>query len=548
MLLTISSFIFIRRCINTSITVDFLLKLPIFKSSACLLTENGLNNVIQYVTVVEAPDFHFSNLGDNVFALTTLSAHHNSLEEINSVICGMCEARVSAIAIKLGRFVNEIHTSTIQIAEDHQVPLITLNSTVYFRQILSDTLSVIADNQRLILNQINHINQALIDAILQNCTTKDLLVLLCGQFDCYCCCMNEFGEKLSESSSLKSTIDTSHVRFVIEQYIASISKDSPLSYYQDGNTVVFPCMVDNRMVAIFCIVAEEHDMNLVFSLAQSIVSGISIKFLEQNLKLQAEMELTASILDDILFSHRSEAGVIAERLKLLNFSLHTQQLIVILSPCDFDYKEQHYFYTAKNLQVIFDSKFDSALVFKRGNEYIIFISYDSPNTTANLKGILKYCHNAISRTESCSFDIGCSMPVTDLLSMHECYSQAKRAIQFGRSVELGQHIFMYDNYFELGLLSNCVGSIDAETLFRRITRPIQDYDKKFKTELWCTLEASFRYDNLDMIAEQLFIHISTLRYRLNKVETLTGYSYFKIHDRLTLYLSYLLFKASGYVK
>lgn len=497
---------------------------------------------------MEAPDFHFSNLGDNVFALTTLSAHHDSLDEINSVVLGMCEARVSAIAIKLGRFVNEIHPSTIQIAEQHQVPLITLNSTVYFRQVLSDTLSVVADNQRLILNQINHVNQSLIGAILQNCTTNDLLVLLCGQLDCYCCCMNEFGEKLTESSSLKTTIDTGHIHCVIEQYIADLSRQSPLSYYQDGDTVVFPCMVDNRMVAIFCIVADERDMNLVFSLAQSIVSGISIKFLEQNLKLQAEMELTASILDDILFSHKSDAQVIAERLKLLNFSLHTQQLIVILSPCDFDYKEQHYFYTAKNLQTIFDSKFDSALAFKRGNEYIIFISFDSLNITVDLKGILNYCHNAISRTESCRFDMGCSMPVTDLLSMHECYSQAKRAIQFGRSVEQGQHLFIYDNYFELGLLSNCVGSVDADVLHRRITRPIQDYDKKFKTDLWCTLEAGFRYDNLDMIAEQLFIHISTLRYRLNKVETLTGYSYFKIHDRLTLYLAYLLFKASGYIK
>lgn len=524
------------------------MKLPIFKLNGHLLAKTGLDNVILYVTVVEASDFHFNNLGDNVFVLTTLSAHHHSLEEINSVILGMCKAKVSAIAIKLGRFVNEIHPSTIQIALEHQVPLITLNSTVYFRQVLSDTLSVIADNQRLVLNQINHMNQALIDAILQNCTTSDLLILLCGQVDCYCCCMNESGEKLAESSSLKTAVDTNHVRHIIEQYMEDISDQTPLSYYQEGNTVVFPCMVDNRLAAIFCIVAKEHDMPLVFSLAQSIVSGISIKFLEQNLKLQAEMELTASILDDILFSHRSDARVIAERLKLLNFSLHAQLLIVILSPCDFDYKDQHFFYTVKNLQKIFDSKFDSALVFKRGNEYIIFISYASANITANLKSIMTYCRNAISRTESCNFDLGCSMPVTDLLSMHECYSQAKRAIQFGRSVDREQHQFMYDNYFELGLLSYCVGSIDADTVFRRIIVPIQDYDKKFKTELWNTLEASFRYDNLDMIAEQLFIHISTLRYRLNKVETLTGYSYFKIHDRLTLYMSYLLFKASGYIE
>jgi hypothetical protein len=62
---------------------------------------------VQYVTVREAPDFRFSNLGNDVFILTTLSAHHSSLEEINSIIRGLCEAHVAAIAIKLGRFVYE---------------------------------------------------------------------------------------------------------------------------------------------------------------------------------------------------------------------------------------------------------------------------------------------------------------------------------------------------------------------------------------------------------------------------------------------------------
>lgn len=530
---------------KTGITVDTLLKLPIFKSNGHLAANTGLNNVIQYVTVMEAPDFHFSNLGDNVFVLTTLSTHHDSLEEINRVIRGLCEVRVSAIAVKLGRFINEIDPSTIQIALEYQVPLITLQPTVYFREILSDTLSMIADNQRLILNQINQVNQSLINAILQNCTTKDLLDLLCEHLECYCCCINESGKIIGESSSLKTGIDTSHVRRVIDQYVTTISQESSQSHYRDGDTVVFPCIVDSRRVAIFCIVANEEQLELVYSLAQSIVSGISIKFLEQNLKIQAEMELTASILDDILFSQKSDAKAIAERLELLNFTPHTRHLIIILSPAGFDYTDQHYLSTIENFQKIFVGKFESSLVFKRGNEYIVLVSYSTPNITANLKSILDYCQNAISRTESNRYDIGCSIPVSDLSSMRECYGQAKRAIQFGRMADRERHVFMYENYFELGLISCGADSSDAGTMFRRIITPIIEYDKKFKTDLWSTLEASFRYDNLDTTASRLFIHISTLRYRLNKVETLTGYSYFKIHDRLTLYLAYLLFKVSA---
>jgi hypothetical protein len=40
-----------------------------------------------------------------------------------------------------------IELSTIQIAADHQVALITLSPTVYFRELLSEMLSVITGNQ-----------------------------------------------------------------------------------------------------------------------------------------------------------------------------------------------------------------------------------------------------------------------------------------------------------------------------------------------------------------------------------------------------------------
>mgnify|MGYP003375648555 FL=1 len=95
--------------------------------------------------VMEAPDFHFDSLAAHVFILTTLSAHHDSLEEINRIIRGLCEANVAAIGIKLGRFINEIDPSTIEIVQEYNVPLITFSQNVLFREILSSSLALISD-------------------------------------------------------------------------------------------------------------------------------------------------------------------------------------------------------------------------------------------------------------------------------------------------------------------------------------------------------------------------------------------------------------------
>jgi len=527
-----------------SVTVDTLLQLPIMQKNSQLLSSNGLNNVVQYVTVVEAAAFSFSNLGENVFVLTTLSAFHDSLEQVNKLVRGLCETKVSAIGIKLGRFIDEVDTSTIKITADYNVPLLALSSTVYFREILSDMLSVITGNQRQTLDQINNVNQALINAILQNCTMQDLLALLCNEIDCYCCCLNRMGEKIAESSSLNDGFEIGRVYETIDSFFQNIP-DSLKSYYHVENTFIFPCIVQDELLAAFCIFTLDPQKDLIYPLGQSIVNGIGIKFMEQNLKAQAERELIFSILDDILFSQRSNSKVISERLKLLNFIPRRNQLIVLLSRRDFIYQERNHIDTVDNFQRIFSGAFESAVVFKRGNEYIALISYDSDAVTLNFKPKLDYCQNAISRMEQGWFDIGCSTPTTDLTVLSKCYLQAKKAIQFGRMIDSIQHVFLYENYFELGLISAGIGSDDADAIFRVIIIPIREYDKQFKTDLWVTLETCFAYDKLEQVAEARHIHISTLRYRLQKIETITGYSYFNARNRLTLYLAYLLFKVSN---
>ena len=78
-----------------SITVDMLLQLPIMKEYSTIICGSGYTNEVQYVTVAEASSINFSNLGDKIFVLTTLSNYHDSLEETNCFIRGLCQAGIS---------------------------------------------------------------------------------------------------------------------------------------------------------------------------------------------------------------------------------------------------------------------------------------------------------------------------------------------------------------------------------------------------------------------------------------------------------------------
>lgn len=369
--------------------------------------------------------------------------------------------------------------------------------------------------------------------------------MLCAKLPCYCCCLDASQHKVAEASSLSGGPDGRALQENLDRFFAQRREGAPQSYVQDGSVIIFPCRAQNQLLGVFCIAMDESQVELALPLAETVVNALSVKFLEQNLKAQTEREMVASILDDILFTRHTRESTIVDRLKLLNFMPFQRHLLLILSRRSPEFREQNDPWETDTARDILAYRFDSVLVFKRGTEYIALLSYKGERGAAALSDQIRYCAGLLSSAIRCGVDLGCSLPVEQLTSMPECYQQAKKAIQYGRMLNSGESVFMYDNYFELGLISCGIGSSDGKIFYHRIIDPIQDYDRQYKSELWATLECCFLHGTLESVAASLFIHISTLRYRLQKIQNLTGYNYFDIKGRMSLYLAYLFHKVSG---
>ncbi len=524
-------------------TVSQLLEIPFLQKNLQLVTNCGLSNNVQYVTVMEAPDFHFDGLNE-VFILTTLSAHHHSLEEINRVIRELCESGVSAIGIKIGRFVDQIDKSTVAIAQEYNVPMIRLNKTVLFREVLSETLSLIADNQRLIITQINDLNRELFEAILKNRSIQHLVNILCQKLPCYCCCIDSTKKKIAEMSSIGTDFDMSSVENAIGEFYVMRNSSEKKHFVHEGNIIVFPCKVKNQLLGVFCILMKDNQTEIIFPLAEAIVNALCVKFLEQNLKLQTEREMISAILDDILFTKHSDESTIIDRLAILGFQPLESHMLVIIAPRNHDYSQVSEFQSFSVIKNIFSSRFPSSIVFKRGREVLILLSVKTDKVIDAIPTDIGYCSSVISDAIRQRMDIGCSISVNDFRKIPDCYKQAKRAIQYGRLFDNERRVFMYSDYYEVGLIALGTGSNDCETFFNKVILPIQTHDSRFKGDLWTTLECCFSHKTLESVAASLFIHIGTLRYRLQKIEGLTGYNYFDSKGRTTLYMAYLLYTIS----
>ena len=160
--------------------------------------------------------------------------------------------------------------------------------------------------------------------------------------------------------------------------------------------------------------------------------------------------------------------------------------------------------------------------------------------------ILKVCENKkeitpfLERLQKVSTGkalIGSGSIATQSNQLKTSFYRAKRAMMIGRKLHPGTSFFLYETYQLEIMLSKVIQNVD-KTAFSYYDRL---FDQGKKGELIHTLEAYINEGGeLNKIAESLFIHRNTLRYRLDKITELTGKDPRNAKDLMELYMANLL--------
>ncbi|WP_278566289.1 PucR family transcriptional regulator [Emergencia timonensis] len=93
------------------------------------------------------------------------------------------------------------------------------------------------------------------------------------------------------------------------------------------------------------------------------------------------------------------------------------------------------------------------------------------------------------------------------------------------------------------LLMKLISHPDLEEYYRSLIKPINEYDKKYKSELLATIKC-FVECSLDHVktGKQLHIHENTVRYRLNKIKELIPYGKSSLDFNQSIYFLYKILK------
>ena len=527
-----------------SAAVTELYELPIFqKESKLIAGTSGLNNLVQNVSVMEVPDFNISGQNQGVFLLTTLYAYKDAPQQLLPALQRLfCGNNVAGIAIKLDRFLHQIPSEVIELADQCAIPLFVLSKNVTFRQMIIEITDKLIDNRSAILTAANNFSETLSNIVLNNRGISGVVNALYREISCYCACYSLNDNRLTESHTSDKSSLRDKCELLAEQLLKHKTSSKDATFFQLNDCLIFPCKVHRQIVGCLIIGGAEDLGEKEYAMVNQAVSFLSICFLEEYTRIEAEQRIISPIVNRLLFSTHTNREHVENDLRALGLKILDYFLVIAIESSP---DSRAICLSGHSLVKFWQQKatqtFESAIVVPEGQTSVIIASGQKDNMLAHstswqgaLEQIAKFGE---------SVKLGYSVLIADPLKIPECYKQARKAICYGRKTRPDKDVFAYEDYLALGVVSQCSGTLDADILYNTIITPLLQYDCSHGESLWKTLETTLASKSLSQSAKDLYIHISTLRYRLEKICELTGCDFFCSQGKFKLNLAYMLYQS-----
>lgn len=516
-----------------AVTVKSIMNIEAFSEAATLIAGHaGIDKVISYITVSETPDF-FEWVSGGEFVLTTLLTFKTCTDQQVVNYTELAKRGIAAIGVKVNRFQETVPAELIDIAKQYQVPLFAIKRETKFREIIQLITAELNNYQTNILLEVDSYYKEL---------TK--VALMTGDFDEYIRGLGRrtgsnlycFQADLKLLGSYQNSFlgnAAQVVRGDIEQKILQHGGDllQPVSY---EGLHIFPCVTRGQALG-YLVVAGSNPMNEKHMLmAGQLTTFLTIKLFDQ---LETEQKMLTSLLDELLYKRNLSEEELRERLALYGLKQRRSYRVVVLRERNAAKPSLSASQIRGYGNRIKDLLGEGALAVVKGDETVI-IGANEQADDANPPHWIKEIGNG-EPSDAFPLIIGIGPAVGHARDIQSSYKIAKSTIKAGHALGNGGVLY-YGNFLARILLLLSVGTPEQDYLLSSIINPLVDQDKRYNTQILPTIAAMIFADDIEHAAAELFVHVNTIRYRLNKIKSITGHDFFTARGRYTITTAYLV--------
>ena len=528
------------------ITVQDILEIPDL-NLRLLAGTKSTSNPVRWVHITEVPD-PTKWLKGGELLLTTGYGFVGPEEQQIASLQRLIDHNISGLGFGTGFSFDKVPPALVKVAEEYGFPLFEVPYHVPFIAITEAVASKIVNEQYSLLQRSLAVHEKLTKIVLEEKGLEAILSTLSALVGCSAVLFDFHGVVLCEAA---------YRRHLGGELIADLwrqigdrranRQNFALSVDGVGSGVqVYPVVASHRIGAFLAVVKDSGDFSEYDRIIlHNVVTVTALELVKKKAVAETEKRLAGDFFDELIASDLYEEEI-ARRLAFFGLDPQAPHLIVlvdvdggdgdgeaahVVAP---DIKERLH-WAVDEFMARRDALFISA---SHADSVVILLQPGKLDTKAVLALAAELQASIIQLLPEITASVGIGRPHRQLIDLRQSYYEASYAIKIRKLKGEPGVIASFDDLGSYGLLLGLQDTLSLEVFYDSVLGKLQQYDEQNTSDLVkslaCFLEANGHWGDA---AEKLFVHRHTLRYRMKRVEEITGRDLDQSQDRMEFWLA-----------
>ncbi|MCM3092710.1 MULTISPECIES: PucR family transcriptional regulator [unclassified Cytobacillus] len=529
---------------------------------------------IQWVSVIEMPVENFVRKNEAV--LTTGIGCGTDVETFKRFVQDVIDSDASALMVALGRYIFDIPSEVVELAEKNNFIIIELPWEIRFSSIIELVMKEINDIEYKERKKSEKVQQELLQLILKDTNLKEISKFVEKHIG-YPIVITDRSGTLQEKSIHTQSFIKEWKKFVLQGILPTreentLLKGDPMfqkfQMIQVENRMVYQIPVlqvaDNPQGYIFVLVPKSESIESFLTLfrvnvLEHTATTIALWLSRRNAIEETKMRLRSDFVHELSKGEFLSLEQADTRAKLLGYNLKLPYVCIVGYPenmellfqkrkQDYDsyehwlvsmiqYIEEEIYYAAQSLK-------KDLLMTYQGDQLVLFLEIPGIKENENATNFLDLVERRLGNLlPEVVISWGIGNAFEGISGFGESFRHAGTALSIGRRKKGPGHRMLYEQTRVDRVLLNLAGNKELEEIIMSTIEPLVQYDEQRHMDLIGTFIAYNQFHgNVSQTARSLNLHRQSLLYRLRKIESLTGLSLIDPDDLFLLDLSIKIWK------
>ncbi len=534
------------------LTVFEALKLPIMQTATLVAGGDGLDRAIKWVTIVEVIE-DVTRLQEGEFLITTAFGVEMDTDRMLQFVDRLAARNLSGLAIQTGFYLKSIPKEFVDSANRHSLPLIELPSKLNFSMITHELLEQVVNKQFQTLEYSYTVHSELIRLVLKSEKLDVIATELAQRTVSEIVVCDQNGNLLAKSTSLKQSETLELLELIqpmahAQGYRNMTAEPRQLATSLSSSTsyaaVACPIVASHRNLGY--IVAKKHGEGS-FGEWDMLAIGhgatvCALELLKQQQIRETEKRLTADFVTELLDPQKSADHNFYQRATHNNFSWTRPHQVTLISEISNNGGRSPSNLGPGLAQTVRQSLGQANIhsLAKEGHNFLMIVTEIDNDEIPRLIKCFQTVADQVQHRYHTHIRVAMgSCYKTD--DLHLSYEEALRTLRFGPALP------------QVGAISSWLDVKPYQFIIEQIESGYS-VDSYVRDTLGNLVEEPYLFETLHVLlstncnfketAEKLFVHRHTLRYRVEKILTITGKDINNARDRLQLNIGVLTFLLS----